>query len=151
MYPLWDAGLNIGHQVVTSADFIELSRSDLPTATSLLDWRTITGDSNVDAALLERAYQGVFGPGDLSAFLDRLEASAEERHTDAGRLGIPSADVKNGRPVCAIDIAPVGGPLAFRSSEPRIGILVPWWAEIEAGAACSPRAELRIWRPQAGR
>src|SRR6185369_16231521 len=52
LYPLWDAGLNIGHQVVTAEDFIELARTDLPTATSLLDWRNVTGDSNAGTQLL---------------------------------------------------------------------------------------------------
>jgi [protein-PII] uridylyltransferase len=81
LYPLWDAGLSIGHQVVTTNDMIELAREDLPTATSLLDWRVITGDSEAGTRLLERAFQGVFGQGDIAAFLQRLESSVVERHS----------------------------------------------------------------------
>src|SRR5690349_16997927 len=44
LYPLWDAGLNIGHQVISRDETIELARTDLPTATSLLDFRHIAGD-----------------------------------------------------------------------------------------------------------
>ncbi len=140
LYPLWDAGLSIGHQVVTSEDIIELARSDLPTATSLLDWRTITGDSNVDAAMLERAFEGVFGPGDLGAFLDRLEASAEERHERfGGSVFLLEPDVKNGEGgVRDLDIAHWSARARWRIKDlgelMRIGILVPReWAEIEAG------------------
>ncbi len=140
LYPLWDAGLSIGHQVVTSADVIELAREDLPTATSLLDWRTITGDSNVDTALLGRAFEGVFGPGDLAAFLDRLEGSAEERHERFGGSGfLLEPDVKNGEGgLRDLDIAHWSARARWRVKDlgelMRIGILVPReWAEIEAG------------------
>jgi [protein-PII] uridylyltransferase len=45
LYPLWDAGLQIGHQVVTIGDTLSLAKKDLPTATTLLDWRLIAGDA----------------------------------------------------------------------------------------------------------
>jgi [protein-PII] uridylyltransferase len=140
LYPLWDAGLSIGHQVVTAADFIDLARTDLPTATSLLDWRTIAGDSNGDAALLDRAFEGVFGPGDLGGFLQRLEQSAEERHERfGGSVFLLEPDVKNGEGgLRDLDVAHWSARARWRvqdlSELMRIGILVPReWAEIEAG------------------
>src|SRR5688572_28363197 len=36
LYPLWDAGLTLGHQVVHPNEMIDLAQSDLPTATTLL-------------------------------------------------------------------------------------------------------------------
>ena len=33
-YPLWDAGLNVGHQVVNAEQMLDLARTDLPTATT---------------------------------------------------------------------------------------------------------------------
>src|SRR5690242_11788980 len=97
LYPLWDAGLSIGHQVVTADDVIDLAREDLPTATSLLDWRVITGDSEAGARLLERAFQGVFGPGDIASFLSRLESGVAERHERfGGSVFLLEPDVKNG-------------------------------------------------------
>jgi [protein-PII] uridylyltransferase len=139
LYPLWDAGLNIGHQVVTTEDVIDLARADLPTATSLLDWRTITGDSDVGAKLLDRAFQGVFGPGDLGAFLDRLDASAHERHERfGGSVFLLEPDVKNGEGgLRDLDISHWSARARWRVADlsdlVRLGILVPReWAEIEA-------------------
>ncbi len=139
LYPLWDAGLNIGHQVVTAEDVIELARQDLPTATSLLDFRAITGDTDLGAKLLERAFQGVFGPGDLAMFLERLDLSASERH---GRFGgsvfLLEPDVKNGEGgLRDMDIAHWSARARWRVADladlVRIGILVPReWAEMEA-------------------
>jgi [protein-PII] uridylyltransferase len=139
LYPLWDAGMNIGHQVVTPGDVIELARQDLPTATSLLDWRTITGDTDIGAALLDRAFQGVFGPGDLGTFLDKLDTSANERHERfGGSVFLLEPDVKNGEGgLRDLDIAHWSARARWRVADlgelVRIGILVPReWAEIEA-------------------
>ena len=33
LYPLWDAGVSVGHQVATVTDLIEAARVDMPTAT----------------------------------------------------------------------------------------------------------------------
>src|SRR5260221_14324372 len=44
LYPLWDAGVSIGHQVVSVSDALSTAKGDLPTATPLLDWRPIAGD-----------------------------------------------------------------------------------------------------------
>src|SRR5687767_15081219 len=57
LYPLWDAGVSIGHQVASIDDLIEAARHDLPTATSLLDFRRLAGDT----ALVRRLEGRVFG------------------------------------------------------------------------------------------
>ncbi|HVU01852.1 MAG TPA: [protein-PII] uridylyltransferase [Polyangiaceae bacterium] len=139
LYPLWDAGLNIGHQVVTADDFIELARADLPTATSLLDWRNITGDTDGGQKLLDRAFQGVFGPGDLATFLERLDKSARDRHERfGGSVFLLEPDVKNGEGgIRDLDTAHWSARARWRvqdlSDLVRYGILVPReWAEIEA-------------------
>ncbi len=98
LYPLWDAGISIGHQVVTPDESIELARTDLPTATTLLDWRPLAGSgSTVDAELLARAREGVFGSGSLRRFLESLSerrASAKERF--GGTVYLLEPDVRNG-------------------------------------------------------
>ncbi len=97
LYPLWDAGLNIGHQVISQADTIELARTDLPTATSLLDFRHIAGEQRLTDALMEDAFQKLFGPKELPSFLARLEKSAHERHERfGGSVFLLEPDVKNG-------------------------------------------------------
>jgi [protein-PII] uridylyltransferase len=97
LYPLWDAGLNIGHQVICREETIDLARSDLPTATSLLDFRHIAGDEQLTQALMESAFEHVFGGSELGAFLARLERSAHERHERfGGSVFLLEPDVKNG-------------------------------------------------------
>src|SRR6478672_4045181 len=73
LYPLWDAGVSIGHQVVSVSDALSTARHDLPTATALLDWRPIAGDLAAGKALQERAFAGVFSDGELLGFMKRLE------------------------------------------------------------------------------
>lgn len=39
LYPLWDAGINVGHQVVSVGYLTQLAAEDVRTASCLLDWR----------------------------------------------------------------------------------------------------------------
>ena len=138
LYPLWDAGLNIGHQVVTAADVVDLAREDLPTATSLLDWRKISGDAEFEDALLDRAFQGVFGPGNLANFIDRLEARTRARHERfGGSVFLLEPDVKNGEGgLRDLDVMHWSARARWRVNDLseliQIGILVAReWTEIE--------------------
>ena len=97
LYPLWDAGLGIGHQVVAVDDVLELAATDVTTATALLDWRTIAGESSFATKLLERAYETVFDGEHLANFVDRLETRAQQRHQRYGdSIYLLEPDVKNG-------------------------------------------------------
>src|SRR5438128_10355945 len=44
-YPVWDAGLTLGHSVRTVRQTLALAHSDLDTATSLLSVRHLAGDT----------------------------------------------------------------------------------------------------------
>ncbi|HKO94354.1 MAG TPA: [protein-PII] uridylyltransferase, partial [Polyangiaceae bacterium] len=97
LYPLWDAGLNVGHQVISRNDTLELARTDLPTATSLLDFRHVAGEAELTAELMRSAFQELFNPTHLPDFLGRLERSAQERHERfGGSVFLLEPDVKNG-------------------------------------------------------
>jgi [protein-PII] uridylyltransferase len=97
LYPLWDAGLNIGHQVISRDETLELARTDLPTATSLLDFRHVAGDETLTHALMQGAFDELFGPSELPSFLARLEKGAHERHERfGGSVFLLEPDVKNG-------------------------------------------------------
>jgi [protein-PII] uridylyltransferase len=97
LYPLWDAGLTVGHQVVTPADLIELGEADLPTATSLLDWRHLAGDEGLSARLLVRARAVLFEGPALQVFLGRLADEAAARHERlGGSVFLLEPDVKGG-------------------------------------------------------
>ena len=52
-YPIWDAGLKLGHAVRTVDDQLVLAKSDLDTATALLTARPITGDAKLAARVVE--------------------------------------------------------------------------------------------------
>ncbi len=138
LYPLWDAGLSIGHQVVTPSDMLELAKGDLPTATTLLDWRHVTGDRTASDKMLDRAFEGLFGIGSISKFLERLATRAVER-TDRfmGSVYLLEPDVKNGiGGLRDLDIAHWVARARWRVTELsqliRLGVLLPReWQQIE--------------------
>ncbi len=97
LYPLWDAGISIGHQVVTVDQVLRLAAEDLPTATSLLDWRSVAGDAQLVKQLDDRAFSSLFGIGTVERFLEQLERSTKERTKRYGdSVYLLEPDVRNG-------------------------------------------------------
>jgi [protein-PII] uridylyltransferase len=97
LYPLWDAGLSIGHQVVTASELMDLAKTDLPTATSLLDWRHLAGDEALSQDLMHRARTRLFADGSVGAFVQRLSEEVIGRHDRfGGSVYLLEPDVKNG-------------------------------------------------------
>src|SRR5690606_14155288 len=97
LYPLWDAGLSIGHQVVTISDMVDLAKRDLPTATTLLDWRVIAGDAEPTDRMLKKAFCGVFSEKNVSRFIEQLAEHAVERgNRYGGSVYLLEPEVKNG-------------------------------------------------------
>jgi [protein-PII] uridylyltransferase len=98
LYPLWDAGLQIGHQVVTISDTIALAKKDLPTATTLLDFRLVAGDAVQANKLQEKAFSSVFAPRYLGDFLNQMREQAMQRWDRFGdSVYLLEPDVKNGQ------------------------------------------------------
>jgi [protein-PII] uridylyltransferase len=141
LYPLWDAKVSIGHQVVTVSDAIATARHDLPTATALLDFRAITGDAAVSDSLEERAFASIFNEGELPSFMQRLEAEVAERHQRFGdSVYLLEPDVKNGAGgLRDLDIAVWAARARFRSADLidllKVGVLVAREAEEMRAAA----------------
>jgi [protein-PII] uridylyltransferase len=138
LYPLWDAGLSIGHQVVKVQDLLELAANDVTTATTLLDWRHISGDAELDRALLEQAYAGVFSPEHVGTFLDRLYERSRGRHRRFGdSVYLLEPDVKNGAGgLRDLDVAHWCARARYRVADlselVALRVLVPReWAELE--------------------
>jgi [protein-PII] uridylyltransferase len=97
LYPLWDAGLKVGHAVRGIDDTLALAPDDITTATTLLDLRRIAGDQQIVAELLARGREGIFRDG-LNGFLDQLERDTYERHERfGGSLYLLEPEVKLGR------------------------------------------------------
>jgi [protein-PII] uridylyltransferase len=96
LYPLWDAGIAVGHQVIGQAELLELAQHDLTAATALLDMRPLEGSRETFQALLTRAYEGIFAEEGLRDFVDRLDAETEARHERfGGSLYLLEPDVKS--------------------------------------------------------
>lgn len=97
LYPLWDAGIPVGHQVLDAADAIALAQRDLATATALLDLQFLAGDERLVRDLVSHANEGLFGEQDLGTFIDRLEAEGMARHERfGGSVYLLEPDVKGG-------------------------------------------------------
>ena len=148
LYPLWDGGLSVGHQVTTQTEMLELAQTDLATATSLLDLRVIAGDASIVKELVDRAYLGLFSEGELGRFVERLEEEAAARHARFGEsLYLLEPEVKSGAGgLRDIDIARWAARARYRTGADvwqdlvRNGVIVPREAQEMA------RAEELLWR-----
>lgn len=99
LYPLWDATLAVGHQMLSTAEAVTLGQTDLPTATALLDLRPLAGagDSVLLEGLVAQAAAGLFAERELGAFIDRLVDEAAGRHERfGGSVYLLEPDVKSG-------------------------------------------------------
>lgn len=79
LYPLWDAGVTIGHQVMRVDDLLQNAKEALPTATALLDMRILAGSESLREELHKRAFAELFCGAGLQSFIDRLRREVEER------------------------------------------------------------------------
>lgn len=138
LYPLWDAGVAIGHQGVTVSGVIELGRKDLPTATSLLDWRPIAGDDAMIRRLTDKAYSALFGIDNIQRFLEPLLERVTERvERYGGSVYLLEPDVRNGAGgMRDYDVLHWIARARFRIDQPQelvgLGVIIEReWAPIE--------------------
>lgn len=97
LYPLWDAGLEVGHVVRGVDETLTLARDDIRTATTLLDLRHLAGDAEITRELERAARRQVLEPH-LVTFLDALREDTERRHERFGdSLYLLEPEVKQGR------------------------------------------------------
>jgi [protein-PII] uridylyltransferase len=151
LYPLWDAGLSVGHQVMSANEALELAQTDLASATSLLDLRVIEGDRSLVDELVERAYLGRFSDVQLARFVEMLEEESAQRHARFGQsVYLLEPEVKGGAGgLRDIDVARWAARARYRLGAPdadtwtdlvRVGVIVPREASEMA------RAEEFLWR-----
>ena len=99
-YPLWDAGLKLGHQVGTVAQLLEVGAEHLETATSLLASRQVAASSDEGSALAAELATGA-----LTQWQDRsrqnlhqLQGVVAERHARFGEVAfLLEPDLKQAR------------------------------------------------------
>jgi [protein-PII] uridylyltransferase len=95
-YPVWDAGLTLGHSVRTVRQTLALAQSDLDTATSLLSVRHLAGDTTLSSELVDRSL-AQWQKG-AKRWLTMLRVRVEERHEHAGEVAfLLEPDLKDGR------------------------------------------------------
>ena len=95
-YPIWDAGLKLGHSVCTQREALELADSDLDTATALLSARHIAGDASLTMDLRAAALSQ--WERRAKRWLEGLAARVDERHAQAGEVAFMlEPDLKEGR------------------------------------------------------
>ncbi len=95
-YPLWDAGVRLGHSVRTVKQYADLIGGDLATATSGLSARHLAGDPQTTRRALEIAQQNWIAEG--RQWMRVLAESVLERHDGAPDVAWAlEPDVKAGR------------------------------------------------------
>jgi [protein-PII] uridylyltransferase len=95
-YPVWDAGLKLGHAVRTVKETLKLAADDLDTATALLSVRHLAGDSALTKDLATAARTDWVRRGDR--WLGELAAALDEREHRFGEVAfLLEPDLKEGR------------------------------------------------------
>ena len=94
-YPIWDAGLKLGHAVRRLDEHLALARGDLDTATALLTARLIAGDPKLGATVVESGRQN--WTRRKKRWLAELQQRVRTRQVNAGDVAyILEPDLKDG-------------------------------------------------------
>ena len=95
-YPLWDAGIVLGHAARTVKEALRLAESDLETLTSLLEVRVVAGPAVADAeALVHRVRRLARRRRD--ALIEELATAAARRRERPGAIAeVLEPDLKEG-------------------------------------------------------
>jgi [protein-PII] uridylyltransferase len=84
LYPLWDAGVRVGHAVRDPAACVQLARGDLATATALVDARYLAGQRELYDELARGTRRAVAPGGNPNQFVARLAEERARRHDRFG-------------------------------------------------------------------
>jgi [protein-PII] uridylyltransferase len=94
-YPIWDAGLKLGHAVRSIDEHLMLAKDDLDTATALLTAHPIAGDAKLAALVVESGTSN--WTKRKKRWLAELQARVRERQANAGEVAyILEPDLKDG-------------------------------------------------------
>lgn len=95
-YPIWDAGMKLGHAVGTADELLELGAESLDTSTAMLSTRHLAGAESVAAELAERARKA--WREDSPRWLEELAGSVVARHHRFGEVAfLLEPELKEGR------------------------------------------------------
>lgn len=95
-YPIWDAGLKLGHRVDTVDGLLKIARTDLDTATALLSTRLLVGAEELGLELAIAAAEQWREQAVDNAV--RLAERLDDAHQQNGEVAfVLSPDLKDGR------------------------------------------------------
>ena len=95
LYPLWDAGFQVGHAATTPKGAVERTKNDLHAATALLSARLVAGSPELFEELIDRRARWM--QRERRNLVRGIVASTEERHRTSAAAGWSLApDLKNG-------------------------------------------------------
>ncbi len=98
LYPLWDAGLEVGHAVRGVDEAVALADQDLATQTALFDARWLAGDVGAVDELVRRIGQRITRGGDSNVFVHKLIEEKRSRHARFGEtLFLLEPNLKHGQ------------------------------------------------------
>lgn len=96
LYPLWDAGLRVGHAVRTPAECRQVAEERLDASTAMVDGRWLSGDWTPWSDARSEVLAAV--RADPRAFAQRLVSDAEDRRSRHGAVSsLLEPDLKEGR------------------------------------------------------
>ncbi|MDP9069152.1 MAG: [protein-PII] uridylyltransferase [Actinomycetota bacterium] len=85
LYPLWDAGFEVGHAVRTPKEGVERAGSDLDAATALLSSRFVAGERDLYEELVDRRRRWL--AHDAKSLTRRINIATQQRHAAVERAG----------------------------------------------------------------
>ncbi len=96
-YPLWDAGLELGHGARTVDECLAVAEENLELETSFCQARLLVGDQDLFRELIVRLRTRLLSDGG-AGFVQRLLRARETRHAVCGPAGaLLEPDLKDGR------------------------------------------------------
>jgi [protein-PII] uridylyltransferase len=94
-YPLWDAGVKLGHSVRRLDEQLELARTDLDSATALVSARPLAGDDELTAEVIAQGLES--WRKHSTRHLEELRARVRVREESAGDVSyLLEPDLKDG-------------------------------------------------------
>ena len=90
LYPLWDAGLAVGHQVLSADEVVPLAQKYLETATALLDLRLLAGDESPRPHARRERERGALRRGGPRRVHRPARGRGDRAARPLRRLGVPA-------------------------------------------------------------
>lgn len=94
LYPLWDAGLDVGYSVRSIKECVSLARQDIKIRTSLLESRLIAGDGDLYAAYQKAMQADVFNWKASSFITDKVSERLATRRKYGGSIYLREPNIK---------------------------------------------------------